>query len=141
MSQEKLYPTDLSEREWAVLEALLPKQGMGRPRKYSHRQMLSALFYLLRTGCAWRMLPNDLPPWQAVYAYFRKLQRDGDLVRINDALRELVRQREQREAEPSTVVVDSQSVKTTEKGGPAASMGTSASRGANAPSLSTHSGC
>jgi transposase len=141
MSEKRLYPTDLSEREWAVLEALMPEQRMGRPRKYSHRQMLNALFYQLRSGCAWRLLPNDLPPWQAVYAYFRKLQRDGDLVRINDALRELVRQREQREAEASTVVVDSQSVKTTEKGGPAAWMGTSASRGANAPSPSTRSGC
>ena len=116
------YPTDLSDKEWAILDRLLPKQRTGRPRKYSPRIMLNALLYLLRTGGSWRMLPHDMPPWQAVYAYFRKLQREGVWVNLNDALREMVRVRAGREAEPSTLIADSQSVKTTEKGGHAAMM-------------------
>ena len=136
MSNIKAYPTDLSEQEWKVLEALLPKQRTGRPRKYSQRQMLNALLYLLRTGCAWRMLPHDLPPWQAVYAYFRKLEREGVWIRLNDRLRELERVRKGREAEPSTLAADSQSVKTTEKGGRAVLTVTKRSKGANVPSRS-----
>ena len=120
MKSNKQYPTDLSEQEWAKLETLLPTMRMGRPRKYSHRQMLNALFYLLRSGCSWRLLPKEMPPWQAVYAYFRKLEREGVWIRINDALREMMRVHLNREPEASTLVADSQSVKTTEKGGHAA---------------------
>src|SRR5262245_36266561 len=110
MKRTKSYPTDLSDKEWAILEGLLPKQRTGRPRKYSPRVMLNALLYLLRTGGSWRMLPHDRPPWQAVYAYFRKLQRQGVWISINDALREMARVRAGREAEPSILIADSQSV-------------------------------
>jgi transposase len=138
METNTAYPSDLSEAEWRILEPLLPQQRTGRPRKYSQRQMLNALLYLLRSGCAWRLLPHDLPPWQAVYAYFRKLEREGVWIRINDALREMVRQRNQREAEASTLVADSQSVKTTEKGGPKAMTAANESRDASGILLSIH---
>lgn len=137
MTKDKGYPSDLSEQEWQVIEPLLPQQRTGRPRKYSQRQMLNALLYLLRSGCAWRMLPHDLPPWQAVYAYFRKLESDGTWIRLNDALRERERLRQGREAEPSTLAADSQSVKTTEKGGCAVLTVTKRSKDANAPSSLT----
>jgi putative transposase len=137
METNKNYPTDLSEREWTKLEKLLPNSRMGRPRKYSHRVMLNALFYLLRSGCAWRLLPKEMPPWQAVYAYFRKLEREGHWMRINDALRAMMRARLKRESEASTLVVDSQSVKTTEKGGRGAMTGVNASKDVNVTSLST----
>lgn len=94
--------------------------------------MLNSLLYLERSGCSWRMLPHDLPPWQAVYAYFRKLERAGVWVVINDRLREDVRRAAGREAEPSTIVIDSQSVKTTEKGAFAAMTAASGSRDASA---------
>jgi transposase len=136
MRNDKSYPTDLSDGEWQVLEPLLPKQQTGRPRKYSQRHMLNALLYLLRTGCAWRMLPHDLPPWQAVYAYFRKLEQEGIWIRVNDRLCALERVRKGRAAEPSTLAADSQSVKTTEKGGCAVLTVTKRSKGANALSRS-----
>ncbi len=116
MTKRKAYPTDLSDKEWALLEPLLPTQRTGRPRKYSQREMLNAILYITRTGCSWRMMPHDLPPWQAVYAYFRKLMGEGAWEEVNDTLREAVRQQAGREAHPSMLIVDSQSVKTTEKG-------------------------
>jgi transposase len=134
MSKNQAYPSDLSDKEWAVIEPLLPQQRTGRPRKYSQREMLNALLYLLRSGCAWRMLPHDLPPWQAVYAYFRKLENEGAWIRLNDSLRERERLRQGREAEPSTLAADSQSVKTTEKGGRAVLTVTKRSKVANAQS-------
>lgn len=88
----------------------------GRPRKYTNRQILNGIFYLLRTGGAWRYLPKEYPPWQSVYAYFRLWSEDGTLERIHNALRSDVRKRQGRKSTPSAAVVDSQSVKTTEKG-------------------------
>ncbi len=92
MTKRKAYPTDLSDKEWALLEPLLPTQRTGRPRKYSQQEMLNAILYITRTGCSWRMMPHDLPPWQAVYAYFRKLMGEGAWEEVNDTLREAVRQ-------------------------------------------------
>jgi putative transposase len=79
--------------------------------------MLNAVLYVARTGCAWRMLPHDLPPFTSVYTFFRRLQRKGTWERLNDALRAKVRQRAGREVETTLIIVDSQSVKTSEKGG------------------------
>ena len=84
------------------------------------REYLNGILYVLRTGCSWQMLPHDFPPFQTVKTYFYKLQRDGTWERVNDALRQQVRQQAGRAAEPSLLIVDSQSVKTTEKGGLAA---------------------
>jgi len=137
MSERKGYPTDITDKEWAVLEPLLPVPATGRPRKYSQREMVNSLLYLDRTGCSWRMLPHDLPPWQAVYAYFRKLQRAGTWTVVNDCLRERIRQEGGREGEPSLMIIDSQSVKTTEKGAHAALTRANESKGASATLRST----
>lgn len=132
MSQRKAYPSDLSDKEWAILEPLLPKARTGRPRLHSERELLNGIWYVLRTGGSWRMLPHDFPAWQTVYSYFRLLNQQGIWQQLNDALRGQVRQTAGRAAEPSTLVADSQSVKTTEKGAHGAMTGISVSKGASA---------
>ena len=112
------YPTDLNDREWQLLEPLLPppKPG-GRPVKYPRREVVNAIRYVLRTGCPWRMLPHDLPPRRTAFHYFRTWRRDGTWQRAHDTLRSLTRQSEGRRASSSAAIIDSQSVKTAEKGG------------------------
>jgi putative transposase len=113
------YPSDLSDKEWALLEPLLSRaEKRGRPPKWPTRQIADGVFYLLRSGCSWRMLPREYPPWQTVYYHFRKWRLDGRLRRAHDRLREAVREAEGREPEPSAAVIDSQVVKTTPVGGP-----------------------
>ena len=111
------YPSDLNAAEWQVLKPLIPpaKAG-GHPRTVDMREILNGLFYVNRNGCGWRALPHDLPPWSTVYDYFRRFRRDGTWAAINQALREQVRVQAEREATPSAAVIDTQSVKTTEKG-------------------------
>jgi len=96
---------------------LPPASPRGRPRVHSYRVILDAIFYLVRGGCAWRLLPRDLPPWQTVYHYFRQWRDDGTWAQLNTALREQLRVRQGRAAQPSAGIVDSQSVKTTGVGG------------------------
>ena len=109
----KIYLTDLSEAEWHRLSRLVPgpKPG-GRPLKYSRRAILNAIFYLVRAGCAWRMLPKDLPPWQIVYHYFRSWTQSGWWQHLHDHLRGQVRAQEGRRPQPSAGILDSQSVRT-----------------------------
>lgn len=119
------YPTDLTDAEWDLLqEHFRPKGGKGskggRPPDHSSRRMLDAIFYVLRSGCPWRMLPHDFPPWKSVYTTFRRWMKDGRLQTAHDALRRRLRTELGRNEEPTALIVDSQSVKTTEKGGLAA---------------------
>lgn len=117
-TQRKRYPSDLTEAEWALLVGLVPppKPG-GRPAKYPRREIVNAILYVLRTGCAWRQLPHDLPPWISVYLYFRGWRRDGTWDGLHERLRGDLRVAEGRQRQPSAAILDSQSVKTTEKGG------------------------
>jgi transposase len=122
-----LYPSDLTDVEWQHLEPLLPApRSTGRPREWSLRLILNGIFYLVRGGCAWRMIPLEYPPWSTVYDYYRQWRRDGTWEAIHTALREQVRQAIGRESTPSSTpnaaVLDSQSVKTTEKGDLVASI-------------------
>ena len=107
------YDTDLNNEQWSILAPLIPeaKPG-GRPRTTDIREVVNAIFYLLRTGCAWRLLPHDLPRWQTVYAYFRTWENDGTWEKLNQVLRETLRQKAGRKPYPSAACVDSQSVKT-----------------------------
>lgn len=111
----KRYPSDLTDTGWQILEPLVPppKSG-GRCREQDMREILNGIFYLLRSGCSWRMLPHDLPAWQTVYGYFRDWKGDGTWVRMNAALRVRLRKQAGREEQPSAAILDSQSVKTTE---------------------------
>ena len=114
------YPSDLSDAEWALLAPLLPEpKATGRPRRWSDRLIANAVFYVLRSGCAWRMLPDSFPPWSTVFSRFRRWRLDGTLRRAHETLRALVRQRAGRAPEPSAAIIDSQSAKTTGVGGPA----------------------
>src|SRR5918999_621971 len=115
------YPTDLTDAQWRVLQPLVPPAlPGGRRREVDMREILNGIFDHARGGASWRMLPHDLPPWGTVHYYYRRWRLDGAWQRIHDALRGKVRRKAGRKAPPSAAIVDSQSVKTTEKGGRAA---------------------
>lgn len=117
------YPSDLVDAQWKLIEKRIPaaKPG-GRYRSVNMREVVNGILYLARTGCSWRQLPHDFPPWGTVHWYYRCFRLDGTWQKLHDALREKVRLADGRKASPSGAIVDSQSVKTTEKGGLGATM-------------------
>jgi transposase len=135
--RRRAYSTDVSDAEWMLLEPLVPPLlAGGRPGKYPRREILNAVLYALRNGCAWRNLPHDLPPWRSVYNYYWTWRRDGTWERLHDRLRGDLRQALGRQRQLSAGIIDSQSVKTTEKGDPNA-VGTRPRKSAGASGISS----
>ena len=116
--RDRSYPSDLTDAEWAALEPLLPpRPRTGRPPKWSRRVMADAIVHLVRSGCSWRMLPPHFPPWPTVHCQLARWHRDGTLKRMHDRLRELAREHEGRQAEPTAAVIDAQPARATGAGG------------------------
>ena len=117
--QHSRYQTDLTDAEWRVIAPHLPNPcATGRPREWPMREIVNGIFYVMRSGCPWRLVPSDLPPWGTIYRWFAAWRDDGRFERINHALVMADRERVGRDASPSAAIIDSQSVKTTEAGGP-----------------------
>ena len=119
MKTRKPYPTDLSDTQWGILEPFLPSaKAGGRPETYPQREILNGIFDVVRGGIAWRMLPDELPPYGIVYHYFRPWRLDGPWAHVNEVLRGDVRVLEGRNRQPSAASIDAQTVKMTAQGGP-----------------------
>lgn len=113
------YPTDLADAQWKRIESLVPKpKSGGRPASVDRREIVNAIFYVVRNGCTWRALPHDFPRWQTVYHYFRLWRDDGSWQHLHDTLRDETRVAAGRDPSPSAAIIDAQSVKTAEKRGP-----------------------
>jgi putative transposase len=110
--ERNLYPSDLTDEQWQLIESLIPRpKPGGRPRVVCIREVINAILYLNRTGCAWRLLPHEFPPWGTVHYYYRRFRLEGVWVQIHDRLRESVRCQHGRKPTPSAAILDSQSVK------------------------------
>ena len=117
MTTRAAYPSDLTDKQWAEIQSLIPAaEPGGREREVNLREVLNGILYLLRGGISWRMLPHDLPPWGTVHYYYRRFRLDGTWIKIHDVIRGRVRRKAGRKAAPSAAILDSQSVKTTKKG-------------------------
>jgi len=114
---QQAYPTDLNDTEWAQIAPYFPETKLtGRPRKHTWREIMNAIFYVVKNGCVWRALPHDYPAWQTVYYHFRAFRLSGLWEQLNRVVREAIRQKEGREAQASAMIVDSQSAKSSEGG-------------------------
>ena len=134
-----MYPSDLTDKQWSKLDALLneprgERHAGGRPRKHEQRRVVDALLYVVKTGCQWRQLPSDFPPWKTVHEHFRVWRDSGVWERVGQTLREQVRKAGGRNATPSVAIIDSQSAKTALKGGGAVTTRARKSRGASGTS-------
>lgn len=144
MRPRRAYPSDLTNEQFRRIERHFgpgkwSTERGGRPAKYKRKDVVDAILYVLRTGCPWRALPHDFPPWNSVFKYFAEWTRDGTWKRVHDKLRFEVRRSEGRSGYPSAAILDSQSVKTTDRGGRKGTMPARRSRGANDTSSSIHS--
>jgi transposase len=134
-----MYPSDLTDKQWSRLEPLLnetrgERHAGGRPRKYELRRVVDALLYVVKTGCQWRQLPGDFPPWKSVHEHFRVWRDRGVWERVGQTLREQGRKAGGRNATPTVAIIDSQSAKTALKGGGAATTRARRSKGASGTS-------
>lgn len=136
------YPDDITDKEWALIEPALKRDNSlgGRKSKYENREMLNAIFYLIRSGCSWRHLPHEFPPWNVVYTQFTRWRNRGVFEKLHDMVRERMRGFLGRNAQASAGIIDSQSVKTTEKGAPKDTMQGKKSKGAKGILQSTRKG-
>jgi transposase len=137
-----MYPSDLTDSQWSKLEPLLhepvgDRHAGGRPRKYALRRVTDAVLYVVKTGCQWRQLPVDFPPWQTVYQQFRAWRLRGTWERVSKSLREQGRKAGGRSPTPTVAIIDSQSAKTALKGGGGVTMQAKRSKGASGTSRST----
>ena len=119
---DRAYASSVTDVEWQLVRELFEVKGPGRPPRHSRREMFDAISYVVRSGCAWRMLPKEFPAWHLVYMTFRRWCDAGLFEKMHDRLREMWREREGRNVEPTGAVLDSQSVRTSDKGGPTVSM-------------------
>lgn len=111
------YPSDLTDKEWALLEPLLPVTWKnGRPPRHEMREIINAIRYLLRTGCQWRYMPCEFPPWKTVYWWWNKWSKEGTWEEVHDKLAGKLRQKQGRDSYPTAAIIDSQSVKASQKG-------------------------
>ena len=117
-----MYPSDIKDSEWEILEQYVAQGEIGRPRKHDIRAIINAIRYIMRGGCQWRMLPKDFPPWKTVYDHYFRWRNNGKLQEIHDILVRKVREMVAKKATPSVGIIDSQSVKTTQKGDPEVMM-------------------
>ena len=112
------YPTDLTDQQYAKIDKFLPDyKGHCRPRIYSKRSVIDGIQYIQKTGCQWRMLPKEYPPWSTVYHYYRKWRIEGKWDEIHDGLRKEVRESVGKKEKPKVAIIDSRTVKTAQKGG------------------------
>jgi putative transposase len=119
--ERNIYPTDLTDEQWKLVKPLIPPgEPGGRPRGVDMREVVNGILYLNRNGCTWRSMPHEFPKWITVYYYFRRFQKDGTWDTIHEKLRDKVRKKAGRQKSPSAAIIDSQTVKTTEKKGSAA---------------------
>jgi transposase len=110
VAESKRYPSDLTDAQWALIEPLVPEPGWGgRPAVHSRRRIVAAILYVNRTGCAWRQLPHDFPPWATVFWYFKQWRQEGVVDRLHDRLRDWVRDAQGRDPMASAGCVDAQS--------------------------------
>ena len=126
------YPSDVNDAEWKEIEVFFKPSRPGRPRKYAMRDIYNAMRYVERSGCQWRMLPKDFPPWESVYMFFWHHRNAGTWEKINHHLRRKVREQAGKKPDPTVAIIDSQSVKTVQKGGNAAMTAENRSRVVNA---------